>query len=146
MGMSLGGNRGIVAEPNVIPLIDILLVLLVIFMLMPHAWGLNVEVPLPSTERPALPQPYIIVVQVLADGSLRLNQQPVKWGELESRLTDVFKVRADRTAFIQGDESLEFAVVAKAVDAMHAAGIAPIGLLTTSRSRLRLTRELEDGF
>ncbi len=146
MGMAVGGKRGIVAEPNVIPLIDILLVLLVIFMLMPHAWGLNVEVPQPSTDLPEVARPSVVVVQVLADGSLCLNQQPVKWEELESRLTDVFKERADHTAFIQGDASVEFAVVARAVDAMHAAGIAPIGLLTASRSHLQLTRELENGF
>ncbi len=101
MGMAVDGKRGIVAEPNVIPLIDILLVLLVIFMLMPHAWGLNVEVP--STDLPEVARPSVVVVQVLADGSLRLNQQPLNWEELESRLTDVFKERADRTAFIQGD-------------------------------------------
>jgi len=70
------------------------------------------------------------VVQVLANGSLRLNQEPVQWENLDSRLREVFKVRADRTAFIWGDASVEFAVVARVIDIMHTAGIAPIGLLT----------------
>jgi biopolymer transport protein TolR len=131
MGMSVGGNRGTVSEMNVVPLIDILLVLLVIFMVIPHTRGLKVEIPQPSVEQPNIvDHPEVVVVQVLADGSLRLNQQPVKWEELELRLSDVFKSRADRTAFIRGDSSIEFQVVARVIDVMHAAGIAPVGLLT----------------
>jgi len=129
MGMLVVGKRGVVSDMNVVPLIDILLVLLVIFMVIPHARGLKAEIPQASTDFPVL-KPSIVVVQVLADGSLRVNQEPVKWENLESRLTDVFKVRADRTAFIRGDESVEFAVVARVIDVMHTAGIAPIGLLT----------------
>jgi biopolymer transport protein ExbD len=45
-------------------------------------------------------------------------------------LRGIFKFRADRTAFIWGDESVEFAVVARVIDAMNTAGIAPVGLLT----------------
>jgi biopolymer transport protein ExbD len=130
MGFSIGGKRGIVSDPNVVPLIDILLVLLVIFMIIPHRRGLRVEVPQPSPDLPSSVRPTVVVVQVLADGSLRLNQEPVKWDELEFRLSEVFKVRADRTAFIRGDGSVEFAAVARVIDAMHTTGIAPIGLLT----------------
>jgi len=135
MGMSLGGKRGIVADPNIVPLIDILLVLLVIFMVIPHSRGLKAEIPqeckAPECEkRSERDKSGLIVVQVLADGSLRVNQDPVTWENLESRLTEVFKVRADRTAFIWGDQSVEFAVVARVVDAMHGAGIGPVGLLT----------------
>jgi biopolymer transport protein TolR len=130
MGMLVGGKRGVVSEMNVVPLIDILLVLLVIFMVIPHSRGLDAAIPQESTDFPVRDKPSIVVVQVLADGSLRVNQQPVKWEDLENRLTGVFKVRADRTAFIRGDDSVEFAVVARVIDVMHAAGIAPIGLLT----------------
>jgi biopolymer transport protein TolR len=130
MGMSVGGSRGTVSEMNVVPLIDILLVLLVIFMVIPHTRGLKVEIPHQSGDPVKVVIPEVVVVQVLADGSLRLNQQPVKWEELELRLSDVFKSRADRTAFIRGDSSIEFQVVARVIDVMHAAGIAPVGLLT----------------
>ena len=73
-------------------------------------------------------KPYIVVVQVLADGSLRVNQEPVQWENLDTRLRGAFKVRADRTAFVRGDRSVEFAVAARVIDC--AAGIAPISLLT----------------
>ena len=133
MGMSLGGKRGVVADPNIVPLIDILLVLLVIFMVIPHSRGLKAEIP-QECKGPEcdviVVKPSIVVIQVLADGSLLLNQEPVTWENLETRLTEVFKVRADRTAFIWGDQSVEFAVVARVIDAMHGAGIGPVGLLT----------------
>ena len=133
MGMSVGGsNRGIVSEMNVVPLIDVLLVLLVIFMIIPHhQTGLKVEIPQPApTSVPPSPEPSIIVVQVLDGGSLKINEQPVTWDSLRSRLDEIFSRRADRTAFVQGDSGIEFQVVAKVIDVMDAAGISSVGLLT----------------
>jgi biopolymer transport protein ExbD/biopolymer transport protein TolR len=129
MGMLVGGKRGTITEMNVVPLIDILLVLLVIFMVIPHTRGLKAEIPQP-TDTVVVEPPSIIVVQVLADGTLRINQDQVAWDSLESRLEEVFKLRADHTAFIRGDASVEFSVVARVIDVMNTAGISPIGLLT----------------
>ncbi len=134
MGMSVGGsNRGIVAEMNVVPLIDVLLVLLVIFMIIPHhQTGLMAEIPQPAPQNTAPPKtpPDIIVIQVLDGGSLKINEQPVPWDSLRSRLDEIFSRRADRTAFVSGDSGIEFQVVAKVIDVMDAAGISSVGLLT----------------
>jgi biopolymer transport protein TolR len=139
MGISLGdGNRGTVAEMNVVPLIDILLVLLVIFMIIPHSQkGLKAEIPQPPSG-PVESQPVTeIVVQVLADGSVRVNQQSVEWARLQSRLEELFASRAQRTAFVRGDAALQFAVVAQAVDIMRAADITSVGLLTPEMEKGR---------
>ena len=133
MGMSVGGSkRGIVSEMNVVPLIDVLLVLLVIFMIMPHTQvGLKAEIPRPAEPAtPSRPEPEVVVVQVLADGTLKLNQQPVNWEALRDRLQEVFKFRAERIAFVRGDGLVEFQAVARVIDDMHAAGISSVGLLT----------------
>ena len=134
MGMSVGGSdRGIVSEMNVVPLIDVLLVLLVIFMIIPHhATGLRAEIPQPAPKDSAPPQiePSIIVIQVLNGGSLKINEQPVTWDSLRSRLNEIFSQRADRTAFVKGDSDIEFQVVAKVIDVMDSAGISSVGLLT----------------
>jgi len=104
MGMSVGGsNRGIFVEMNVVPLIDVLLVLLVIFMIIPHKQkGLMAELPQPASEVPADPQPAAIVVQVFADESLRINQEAVGWDRLSARLQEIFGARANHTAFVRG--------------------------------------------
>ncbi len=137
MGIVLGGKRGIVADPNVVPLIDILLVLLVIFMIIPAQYvGLDAQIPQQSTPTGKEPLPdEAVVVQVLADRTLRINRQPVSWESLGSRLDEIFKVRIDRTAFIWGDSSVEFSVVAKVIDVMHTAGVAPVGLLTPEQEK-----------
>ncbi len=131
MGMVVGGKRGIVSEMNVVPLIDILLVLLVIFMIIPvHYKGLEELIPQRSLQPPGQPPPDVVVVQVLEDGTLRINQQPVNWETMGSRLEEIFRLRATRTAFIRGDGPVEFGVVARVIDVMRTSGIASVGLLT----------------
>jgi len=132
MGMFVGGKRGIVSEMNVVPLIDILLVLLVIFMIIPaHNRGEEALVPQQSTQPPGTPpRDDVVVIQVLADGTLRINQEPVSWDRLGARIAEVFKLRATRVAFIRGDGPVEFGVVANVIDVMHTSGIASVGLLT----------------
>src|SRR5271165_5265455 len=130
MGISVGGsNRGIMSEMNVVPLIDVLLVLLVIFMIIPHRQtGLKAEIPQPAPQ--PQPEPDIVVVQVLDGGSLKINEQAVAWEALRSRLEEIFRSRANHTAFVRGDAAVEFQIVAKVIDVMQSARISSVGLLT----------------
>ena len=140
MGISVGGNRGIFVEMNVVPLIDVLLVLLVIFMIIPHKQsGMTADLPQPANPVSADPQPAAIVIQVLADGSLRINQESVAWDGLRARLVQILGSRASRTAFVRGDSALEFQVVAKVIDTMRAAGVRSVGLMTPGLEKLAET-------
>ena len=136
MGMAIGGNKGAMAEMNVVPLIDILLVLLIIFMVITPLTpkGLDALVPQP-TPPDAKAQPEVndklVVVQVAQDGTLKINSEPATWDTLEARLTEIFKTRAERVAFIKGDEGVEFERVARAIDIMHSANIDKVGLITS---------------
>jgi biopolymer transport protein TolR len=131
MGMAVGGKRDIVSDMNVVPLIDILLVLLVIFMMIRgYSVGEDALVPQPSVEKVPGPPPDVVVIQVLADGALRINQEPVTFDKLGSRIEEIFEQRASRVAFIRGDQPVEFGMVAKVIDVMHTSGIASVGLLT----------------
>jgi biopolymer transport protein ExbD len=131
MGMNVGGGKGgVFVEMNVVPLIDILLVLLVIFMIIPHQQkGLDALLPQPATTQTRTAEPAVIVVQVLSSGELRINQDRVEWDQLGNRLDAIFKQRATKVAFIRGEAPVEFAQVARVVDVMHGSGIA-VGLLT----------------
>ena len=140
MGISLGSlEKRAIADMNVVPLIDILLVLLIIFMVISPRVPSGLPVLLPEATEPApRPDPIdVVVVQVLRDGSLRINQEPVNWQDLGTRLETVFQLRASRVAFVRGDGELEFGAVARAIDVMRGSGITSVGLMTPELEKSR---------
>jgi biopolymer transport protein TolR len=133
MGMTVGGGKGSMFEPNIVPLIDVLLVLIIIFMVITPTTpqGLRALVPQPAPDTPhAVQPPDTIVVQVSSDGKVRINQNDVSWDGLGPRLQDIFKRRADKAAFVKGDDSVEFVRVARAIDVVRSSGIEDVGLIT----------------
>ena len=134
MGMSAGSRGGPVSDPNIVPLIDVLLVLIIIFMVITPTvpTGLPTLVPqsAPVQSRPKPPDPYTIVVQVMQGGKLMINQDQSDWSALGPRLSEIFKQRAEKVAFVEGAEEVSFADVARAIDIMQGAGIEHVGLIT----------------
>ena len=136
MGMQVGVNRGSISEPNIVPLIDVLLVLIIIFMVItpvtPQGLEARLPQPSPTTDQQNLDLPRTIVVQVISEDKVLINQENVSWNDLGSRLEDIFKRRAEKVAFVKGDDSVEFVQVARAVDIMRGAGIDNVGLITAN--------------
>lgn len=135
MGMSVGENKGgAMAEMNVVPLIDILLVLLIIFMvitpLTPHGLDALVPQPNPNQQQNQELENQTVVVQVLMNNKVKINQDDITWDGLGPRLEQIFKERATKIAFVKGDNDVLFAEVAHAIDIMRGSGIDHIGLIT----------------
>jgi biopolymer transport protein ExbD len=133
MGMAFGGSKdGTVSDPNIVPLIDVLLVLIIIFMVITPKMptGLSTLVPQPPQSKPQLPDPHTIVVQVMQGGKLMINQEQSDWITFGPRLSDIFKQRADKIAFVKGAEEVPFAEVAHAIDVMRGVGIDHVALIT----------------
>lgn len=134
MAIKVSGERGgTMAEPNIVPLIDVLLVLLIIFMVITPLTpkGLDTLVPQPNPNAKEDPNVLArtIVIQV-ERGSLRINQDPVTMETLGPRLEEIFKTRAEKVAFVKGDSNLQFADVAKVIDIAKGSGVDKIGLIT----------------
>jgi biopolymer transport protein TolR len=138
MAMTTGGGGGNMADINVTPMIDILLVLLIIFMVIVPVTpkGLDALVPQPPKNPQKQPPPTdrTIVVQVFyhpgAPPTYKINDTDVARRDLLPRLTEIYANRAERVMFVRGDDDLNFAYIADVIDIGRAANVDHIGLMT----------------
>ena len=129
MGMDVGSSSGAMATPNIVPLIDILLVLIIIFMvitpLTPKGLDALVPQPSPNQQQNVELENKTVVVQVLMGGKLKINNEDTTWENLEPRMEQIFKDRAEKVAFVKGDNDVQFMDVAHAIDSDEASRYRP---------------------
>ncbi len=137
MGVSTGGGQ--TADINVTPLIDVLLVLLIIFMVITPLTPKGLDALVPQPPPPNAPKDQTpdrtIVVQLIDKGAgkepgLKINGEDTSWDALGTRLTDIFKTRAEKVMFVKGDDNVPFADVANVIDIAHGSGVDKVGLIT----------------
>jgi len=142
--MAGGGARG--PQINVTPLIDVLLTLIIMFMLvvaMDPEYGEKVQIPQPPKDSKSVPEPEgTVVIQVVwtskdAPPTVKINQEDVRFEDLEFRLGQIYLKRAEKVAFVRGDADVNFLYVADVIDLAHHAGVQRIGLLTQGQELRR---------
>jgi biopolymer transport protein TolR len=131
MAMSVGGHRGALSsEPNVVPMIDILLVLLIIFMITQplSRTTLSVQVAPPTPPQQAKSESSNqIVLELGDDGSYAINQQPVPKDQLDTQLHAIFDPRPAKLLFVKPGLNRKYQDVVEAMDVAKGAGIQIIG-------------------
>ncbi len=132
MGMSgSGGHQGLNGEPNLTPMIDVLLVLLVIFMLIipMSRKALDVQLPDPTpTNAPPSTSSDQIVLEVLPNGVFAINKEPHTKDDLYRRLKEIYDPRPEKIIFVKGDPEVLYQDVVFAMDAARGAGVKVIGV------------------
>jgi biopolymer transport protein ExbD len=135
MAMSGGGGggagAGMSAEPNVTPMIDVLLVLLIIFMAVLPSMRKAIDVQLPDpnpTVAPANAKSDQIVLEVKPGGQFAINSESVTRDRLPTRLKEIYDPRPEKIIFVKGDPKAKYADIIDAMDVARGAGVKVIGV------------------
>lgn len=131
MAMKVGTGGAMQAEPNVVPFIDILLVLLVIFMMMQplSRMAFDVQVPPPSQDQPPEQnqQSFQIVLEIMEDGTFAINQDTVPKPLLDAKIHEIYDDRPAKLIFVKAHPSRLYWEVIEAIDIVKGAGVEIIG-------------------
>jgi biopolymer transport protein TolR len=132
MSMSAGdSNTGLTNEPNMTPMIDVLLVLLIIFMLIVPQNRKAIDIQLPDPQPATAPANAVsnqIVLEVLPGGSYAVNKAPVPKEGLKQRLKEIYEPRPEKIIFVKGDPSVPYQDVIFGMDVAREAGVKVIGV------------------
>lgn len=120
------------AEINVTPFVDVMLVLLIIFMVAAPLLTVGVPLKLPETNAQPLPvEPEApLTVNLASDGMIYLQETPMEFGEFATRLPAIAAERKDGQVYLRADQSLSYGAVAQVMGALNAAGFSAIALVT----------------
>ncbi|HEX4272931.1 MAG TPA: protein TolR [Rhizomicrobium sp.] len=124
-------RRRVMAEINVTPMVDVMLVLLIVFMVTAPLLTVGVPVDLPKTKAPALGQdrePLSITIK--RDGTIFLQKEPILEDQLVDRLKAIAANGYDQRIFVRGDTQANYGKVMEVMGVLAAAGFTHIGLVT----------------
>ncbi|MCK4557376.1 MAG: biopolymer transporter ExbD, partial [Candidatus Aminicenantes bacterium] len=128
-------DSDIVSEPNVVPLCDVLLVLLIIFMIMTPLIKAGVDVDLPlALNTISMPENPEIVLAIQKDGTLWLNQQKVTLENLQIMVEEAFLKASDNRLYLRAHGELEYGKIIDVAEILKNAGVEIVGIITEVRA------------
>ena len=131
MAFDRSGNGGSIAQINVTPLVDVMLVLLVIFMVTAPIIQQGVAVELPKTRAAALSgNEDPLVVGIAKNGTVYLNDNPIALAELRAKLVAVNQAKPDHPVLLRADRTVPYGDVVAVIAAIKEAGISRLGMVT----------------
>ena len=129
-----GGDRrrigATLAEINIIPLVDVVLVLLLIFMLTAPMMYRGIDVNLPRAAAKPTAVEERMVLTITKEQGLYLNERRITPAALDDALRDAFRSRTDKTLYLKADAGLSYGAVIEAMDRVRRAGIERLGMVT----------------
>lgn len=124
-------DKRILSQINVVPLVDIVLVLLIIFMITAPMLEEGIDVNLPKVEASGLPTPKEPVIITINDkGDIYINNKKMKPAELGVKLKAIFKRKQDDMVLLKADATVPYGIVAATMAEIRKAGIVKIGMVT----------------
>jgi len=127
-----GKAGGLRNEPNVVPMIDVLLVLLIIFMLMIPMGRVAIDLQLPDTkaqqDEPPQKNPDQIVLEVLPGPQFMINKAAVSKDGLPARIKEIYDPRPDKILFVKGDPAVKYQEIIWSMDVARGGGVKVIGI------------------
>lgn len=135
MAMDVGGGRTVKSDINVVPLVDVCLVLLVIFMVVTPLLQKGVDVKLPEAVNAAKKPEVKITLTIKKDGMIYLEMDQVRISGLKRKLDDLFRARTDKTLYMKADVTLNYQKVMDVMNICQEAGVESIGLLTEKKGK-----------
>jgi biopolymer transport protein TolR len=134
MGFSIGGKEKVKSEPNVVPLCDVLLVLLIIFMVVTPLVQKGVDVKLPTALNTiSMPDQPEVVLAIRKDGTMYVNQDKATMENLQQLLEDAFLTASEKKLYLKIDQELEYGKLVEpggVLEHVKEAGIEVIGIIT----------------
>ena len=129
---STDSDDGVIADINVTPLVDVMLVLLIIFMITVPMLHQGIEVALPQSQASPLPMRVEdpLIISINADGLVFLQEQPVHKTRLVDQLTALLASREEDSVFLKGDRNVPYGRVVEVLDILYRGGITRVGMVT----------------
>jgi biopolymer transport protein ExbD len=136
MSISIGGDEKVRSEPNVVPLCDVLLVLLIIFMVVTPLVQKGVDLKLPTAINAIkMPENVEVTLYIRKDGTMYINQDKVTDPErLQSQIEEVFLTVQDKKLYLRADGDLEYGKLIDVYEKLRAAGIENIAIITEAKT------------